>query len=104
MNIYFLLTFLSKNFQRISPKVCTRSFNFNLKMQKLLWEGDPPSHILPRSGASRPRLLSPSISVDNLAPPPPEKIPAYGLGRSTVERSSLFLFHVPRRTAVHELR
>ena len=72
--------FFIENFPKNPPKVCTRSFNFNLKYAKApsCGRGDTPSHTLPPARALRALACSfPSI-VDNLAPL--EKNPAYGLG------------------------
>ena len=75
MNMYFILTFfILKISQKFHPNCAPdRSISIS-KMQKLPRMGGgpppPPPTPSPRSGASRPRLLSPSHILDNLAPPP----------------------------------
>ena len=76
--IFFLL-FFTENFppKKIHLKCAPdRSISIS-KMQKLPRVGGGKTS--PHSGAPRPRLRFPSNIADNLAPPPQEKIPAYGL-------------------------
>ena len=73
--MYFLLTSFIEHFPlKIHPKCAPDRSILISNMQKLprVGGGTPPPTPSPRSGASRPRLLPPSI-VDNLAPPPRKK-------------------------------
>ena len=64
--------------------------------------GHPPPTPSPRSGASRPRLLSPSNIVDNLAPPPPpgKKILRTALGSVAPLKFSNSHFWVKKRSNI----
>ena len=79
MNMYFLLTFLLTISPRNPPKVCTRSFNFNLKNAKApsTGRGDTPLPDPPPARALRALACVFPTILQIL--PPHEKIPAYGL-------------------------